>query len=381
MKKLAIIGASYLQLPLILRAKEMGLQTHVFAWKANDVGETEADFFYPISIVEKDQILEQCQKIGVDGIASIASDLAAVTVNYVAEKMGLTGNGIQSSFYASNKHAMRTRFAENGDPSPKSVEYKPDMNLSSFQLPLIVKPADRSGSRGITKIEDLKVIPEAVRYAKEESFTGEVLVEEFAEGEEFSVECISWEGKHTLLAITRKFTTGSPSFVETGHMEPAFSKDDPICEKIRNITYHALDSLQIRYGASHTEVKIDANGNIKIIEIGGRMGGDLIGSSLVRLSTGVDFVRAVIDVALGQEPKLQGGLCRASAIRYFFRNEDIELYNEIKAEHPEYIVEEYKVHLPEGHITDSSVREGYFVMCADSFDAIDTYMRRGATSE
>ncbi|MBP5492056.1 MAG: ATP-grasp domain-containing protein [Clostridiales bacterium] len=381
MKKLAIIGASYLQLPLILRAKEMGIETHVFAWKANDVGETEADYFYPISIVEKDQILDQCQKIGVDGITSIASDLAAVTVNYVAEKMDLTGNGIQSSFYASNKHAMRTRFAENGDPSPKSMEYDPKLDLSSFQLPLIVKPADRSGSRGITKIEDLKEIPQAVSYAKEESFTGEVLVEEFAEGEEFSVECISWEGKHTLLAITRKFTTGSPSFVEMGHMEPAFLKDDPICEKIRSITYHALDSLQIRYGASHTEVKIDEKGNIKIIEIGGRMGGDLIGSSLVRLSTGVDFVRAVIEVALGQEPQLEGGLSRASAIRYFFSKEDIELYNEIKSEHPEYIVEEYKVHLPEGHITDSSVREGYFVMCADSFDAIDTYMRRGAKSE
>ena len=381
MKKLAIIGASYLQLPLILRAKEMGLETHVFAWEANDVGETEADFFYPISIVEKDQILQQCRKIEVDGITSIASDLAAVTVNYVAEKMGLTGNGILSSFYASNKYAMRTRFAENGDPSPKSVEYDPQLDLSSFQLPLIVKPADRSGSRGITKIEDLKDIPEAVLYAKEESFTGEVLVEEFADGEEFSVECISWEGNHTLLAITRKFTTGSPSFIETGHMEPAFLKGDPICEKMRSITYHALDSLQIRYGASHTEVKIDVDGNIKIIEIGGRMGGDLIGSSLVRLSTGVDYVRAVIEVALGQEPKLEGGLGHASAIRYFFSSEDIKLYNEVKNEHPEYIVEEYKVHLPQGHITDSSVREGYFVMCADSFDAIDKYMRRGTASE
>ena len=381
MKKLAIIGASYLQLPLILRAKEMGLETHVFAWEANDVGETEADFFYPISIVEKDQILQQCRKIDVDGITSIASDLAAVTVNYVAEKMGLTGNGILSSFYASNKYAMRTRFAENGDPSPKSVEYDPQLDLSSFQLPLIEKPADRSGSRGITKIEDLKDIPEAVLYAKEESFTGEVLVEEFADGEEFSVECISWEGNHTLLAITRKFTTGSPSFIETGHMEPAFLKGDPICEKMRSITYHALDSLQIRYGASHTEVKIDVDGNIKIIEIGGRMGGDLIGSSLVRLSTGVDYVRAVIEVALGQEPKLEGGLGHASAIRYFFSSEDIKLYNEVKNEHPEYIVEEYKVHLPQGHITDSSVREGYFVMCADSFDAIDKYMRRGTASE
>ena len=79
MKKLAVIGASYLQLPLIRRAKQMGIETHVFAWECGDVGETEADYFYPISIIEKDEILETCIKIGVDGICSIASDLAVLT--------------------------------------------------------------------------------------------------------------------------------------------------------------------------------------------------------------------------------------------------------------------------------------------------------------
>ena len=74
MKKLAIIGASYLQNPLILKAKAMGLETHVFAWAAGDVGETTADHFYPISIVEKEQILEQCRRIGIDGVCTIASD-------------------------------------------------------------------------------------------------------------------------------------------------------------------------------------------------------------------------------------------------------------------------------------------------------------------
>ena len=89
MKKLAIIGASYLQNPLILKAKAMGLETHVFAWAAGDVGEATADHFYPISIVEKEQILEQCRRIGIDGVCTIASDLAAITVNYVANGLGL----------------------------------------------------------------------------------------------------------------------------------------------------------------------------------------------------------------------------------------------------------------------------------------------------
>ena len=91
-KKLAIIGAALFQEPAILKAKAMGLETHVFAWEAGDPGEKMADFFYPISIREKEEILEKCREIGIDGIISIASDLAMVTVNYVAENMGLTGN-------------------------------------------------------------------------------------------------------------------------------------------------------------------------------------------------------------------------------------------------------------------------------------------------
>ena len=84
---LAIIGASYLQLPLIEKAKSMGFTTHVFAWAANDVGEKAADHFYPISIVEKDQIAEKCREIGICGICSIATDLGNYTVNYVANKL------------------------------------------------------------------------------------------------------------------------------------------------------------------------------------------------------------------------------------------------------------------------------------------------------
>ena len=103
-KNLAIIGASYLQLPLIEKAKEMGYTTHVFAWKANDVGEEAADKFYPISIIEKEEILEVCKKIGICGICSIASDVAVITVNYVAEKLGLAGNKIETTGTVSYTH-------------------------------------------------------------------------------------------------------------------------------------------------------------------------------------------------------------------------------------------------------------------------------------
>lgn len=110
MKKLAIIGASYLQEPLIQKAKSMGIETHVFAWAANDVGEKSADYFYPISIIEKEQITQKCREIGIDGICTIASDLAVITVNYVANQLHLNANSMECTRLSTNKHLMREAF-------------------------------------------------------------------------------------------------------------------------------------------------------------------------------------------------------------------------------------------------------------------------------
>ena len=192
-KNLAIIGASYLQLPLIKKAKKMGYTTHVFAWAANDVGEKEADFFYPISIVDKDEILAKCQEVGICGICSIASDLAAITVNYVANKMGLNANSMHATSISTNKHLMREAFEQHGDPSPKSflVDLDTDFNSLDISFPAIVKPTDRSGSRGIYKINSRDEVKDAVESALKEGFEKKALVEEFAEGQEYSVEYIS----------------------------------------------------------------------------------------------------------------------------------------------------------------------------------------------
>lgn len=166
-QKLAIIGASYLQLPLIRCAKQRGIETHAFAWKCGDVGEKEADFFYPISIVEKEQILDQCRRIGVDGICSIASDLAMITVNYVAEQLGLIGNSMTCTEVSTNKHKMRKCFEAHGDPSPWSryVRSVKELDGASLTYPVIVKPVDRSGSRGITKLTDGKGLEKAISRA------------------------------------------------------------------------------------------------------------------------------------------------------------------------------------------------------------------------
>lgn len=376
MKKLAIIGASYLQEPLIQKAKNMGIETHVFAWAAGDVGEEIADYFYPVSIVEKEEILDKCKEIGIDGICSIASDLAAITVNYVAAGMGLTGNTLECTEVSTNKHAMRKCFEENGDPSPKSiyVESVDDLKDVELHYPIIVKPVDRSGSRGITKLMTPEGLAEAIENAKTQGFDKHALVEEFATGQEYSVEFISWQGEHHFLAMTKKYTTGAPHFIETAHLEPAPISNEKL-EEVKEVVRHALNSLQIQNGASHSELKISEDGHIAIIEIGGRMGGDCIGSNLVELSSGVDFVKAVIQVALGEAPDLTKKDAAAQvAVRFVFSQDDVDALNRIKSEHPECIVKEDIQEITEGEVTDSSTRFGYYLMRAEKIGILDPYL-------
>lgn len=379
MKRLAIIGASYLQAPLIQKAKDMGCETHVFAWAADDVGEKMADHFYPISIVEKDAILEKCREIGIDGICTIASDLAAITVNYVAEKLGLTGNTMRCCEKSTNKHKMREAFAAAGDPSPRSVLIAPGTDLSvleGMQYPLIVKPTDRSGSRGITEVNRPAGLQAALARAREQSFEKMALVEEFATGQEYSVECISWKGEHHLLQITLKFTTGAPMYIETGHMEPA-PLTDAMREKVRRTVFHALDTLEIQNGASHSELKIDAAGNIRLIEIGGRMGGDCIGSHLVPLSTGLDFVRMVVQIALGQAPDLTPGPHHgACGIQFVFGPRDLERREALRAVPGITLVEESPIDPMDHIVTDSSTRFGYYIFAAEDPARICTWMEK-----
>lgn len=376
MKKLAIIGASYLQEPLIEKAKELGYETHVFAWAANDVGEKSADYFYPISIIEKDQILDKCKEIGISGICTIASDLAAVTVNYVADMLKLPCNSPECSLLSSNKYHMRHAFFENNIPSPKSIRVFNATELSNIELtyPVIVKPLDRSGSRGITKLESPDGLEEAIEDAKNQGFEKYALVEEFATGIEYSIECISYQGEHHFLAMTRKYTTGAPHFIETGHIEPAnVSKE--VLAQVKKVVFSALDALKITDSASHTELKISETGEIKIIEIGGRMGGDFIGSDLVRMSTGVDFVRAVIQVAVGEKPELTP-VCEpmVAAVRFILSQKDIDVISQIEKEHPEYIVQKEINNGCFDSVTDSSTRLGFCLFKAESYDLLQKYL-------
>lgn len=301
MKKLAIIGAGYLQEPLVLKAKEMGLYTICFAWKEGAVCAEVVDKFYPISIIEKEEILAICISEKIDGICTIASDVAAPTVAYVANNMGIIGNNYDAAVRANNKALMREAFYKADVPCPwfQKITSYTDLKDKDLKFPLIVKPVDRSGSMGVSKVNNNAELRIAINQALSDSFLKQAMVEQFVDGREISVEFISYKGQHYPLAITDKVTTEAPHFVELEHHQPS-NLSDAIKAEINAITVIALNALEITNGASHTEYKITADGEIFIIELGARMGGDFIGSDLVKLSTGYDFLKGVIEVALNK---------------------------------------------------------------------------------
>jgi biotin carboxylase len=300
-KKIAILGASYLQKPLVLKAKEMGLETHVFAWRDGNVVEEICDFYYDISILDKEAILKECKIIGIDGITSIASDIAMPSVNYVAHKLGLVGNSLESTLISTDKFEMRKALTAAGVTCPKFAFFsEPNFtNDAEFTFPVIVKPTDRSGSRGVSKVYEPGKVNESIEKALANSINGRAIVEEFIVGREFSVEGISANGKHKVLTITDKVTTGEPYYVELEHHQPA-RIDKEQWKAIEQETLKVLYALKIENGASHTEVFLTEHGAVRVVESAGRMGGEWIGSHMVEASTGFDFLKATLKVALGQ---------------------------------------------------------------------------------
>ena len=388
MKKIVIIGANDFQRPLIQKAKEMGYETHVFAWREGATGAADADKFYEISITEKEKILSICKEIQPQGVATIGSDLANITVQYLAQRLNLPGNSEGCIKKTTNKYLMRKALKEAGIPvpffqkvgekkkaSPDGMERSGEITVPSY--PVVVKPTDRSGSRAITRVEGEEELWPAIERAVSQSFEKKAIVEGCLFGAEYSVETVSFKGKHTCLAITKKFTTGEPHYIEVGHLEPA-PLSPKMEEKIKETVFKALDALEVEYGASHSELRIDEEEHIHIIEIGSRMGGDCIGSDLVPLSTGWDYVKMVIDIACGKEPEIPEKRTHTAAIRFLMCEEDLYRLEELKQSHPECLKKTVAPQkFPDREILESGDRPGFYILQTDTLEEMNALLHRG----
>ena len=367
-KNLVIIGANEFQKPLVEKAAEMDFTTHVFAWDEGAVCKEHADYFYSVSITELDTILDQVNTIKPQGVISIGSDLAIKTVNYIANQLGLIANSIDSTEISTDKYKMRKVLHACGLPCPKFIlaEEEFQTTVANMLYPLIVKPVDRSGSRGVSLVHEPVLLNTAIERAKAQSFNEQAIIEEFISGQEYSMEMITFKGKHHFLAITEKFTTGAPNFIEKMHLQPGRIDEKRLHEAIR-IMKKALDALGVEYGATHSEFKVDENGVVNIIEIGARMGGDYIGSQMVPLSTGYDYLRMVIDIAVGNEPQLEPKAHAKNAVlvRFIFSRDDLKLFDSIQRSSPAEIYSYGEMRDIIGTITQSSERFGYFILWCD----------------
>lgn len=323
MKKLMILGASILQLPAIEKAKKMGLEVIAVDMNPEAVGFTvEGVKKEVISTIDTESVLVAAREHKIDGIMTLASDMPMRTVAAVAKELELVGVTEETALAATDKGIMRQRLQEFGVPVP--AFYKVNTRDEYYQainklgVKCIVKPADNSGSRGVdllSNLEDSQEIEKAYHYSKSFSRNGTIVVEEYMEGPEVSVETLSLAGKCHVIQITDKLTTGAPYFVEMGHNQPSLLPKN-IQQQIEKVAKMAVKALGIQNGPSHTEIKVTSEGP-KIVEIGARLGGDNITTHLVPLSTGVDMVEACIRIALGEIPDLESKFAKASAVRYF----------------------------------------------------------------
>lgn len=325
MKKLMVLAAGLLQIPVIKKAKEKGYYVIAVDDDPDAPGMALADkAIVPGGLINEEKLLAIAKEEKVDGVIHPCSEVAMNVMGRINDELGLCGVSKEAAIRATNKHLMREAFEAHGAPSPKSkcfkdVEYAWGTFCTDFHGDAILKPSRNSGSRGIAKIsssikgEDFARLFER---AKEESRDKSVMLEQFVEGPEFSVEIIVWNKEVHVLQVTDKKTTEAPYFVELGHSQPS-RFPEPIVEAVKRAAMMGVRSLEVNNCACHAEIKVQ-DGQAYIMEIGARLGGDFISTELTHLSTGIDMVAAAINVALGNEPQLEPTAePQGVAIRYF----------------------------------------------------------------
>lgn len=323
-KRLLVLAAGILQVPVIKKAKEIGYYVIAADGDSNAVGLQLADKAICANITDEEVMLKIAREQHVDGVIHPCSEVSMNVMGRINDELGLAGITKEQAIRATNKHLMRNAFEKGNAPSPMSILTKSVEDAwihlqNDLSTNGILKPSRNSGSRGIAKVSrnmDKEDFVKAYNIALNESRDKSVLIEQFIDGPEFSIEIIVWNSEVNVLTVTDKKTTGAPHFVELGHNQPScYSKED--VETLKTAAVAGVKALGVNNCACHAEAKL-MDGKAYLMEIGARLGGDFISTELTHLSTGIDMVAAAIDVALGMEPDLSikeepKGAC----IRYF----------------------------------------------------------------
>ena len=375
-KSILIFGEGELQRSIIRRAKLKGLFTIGIDPCADAVCKDEVNAFEVVGGQDFEGTCAVVEKYGVDAIVTTATDKPLVMMARVAEKYGFPFYSVETAQWSTDKYQMKQRFLEGGVPCARGRLIAKVEEADDLCYPLIVKPRDNSGSRGVKLCRNKEELQEAMQEALQYSHLDTVLVEEYIEGQEYSIEGLHYNGKSEVIQFTEKTTTEFPYNVELAHKQPAnltVNQKNDIRQQVSKIA----QCMHFENCPSHTELKINERG-IFIIETSPRLGGDYITSTLVPLSTGINMEDQLLNIALGKKVDTQTGRVeKASGVCFFCLPEGVvkRIDPKIKEVATWSRVYDFELELKEGdevhQITSSLNRYGEFIIEAKNSEELN----------
>ena len=309
MKKLMLLGGMRYLIPVIEAAHKLGVYVITCDYLPNNIAHKYSDEYCNVSILEKDKVLEKAKELKIDGILSFACDPGVVTAAYVAEKMGLPSSGpYESVEILQNKGKFRKFLTENNFNVPVAKQYtdiETALNdIEMFNWPVIVKPTDSAGSKGVTKVEEKEKLKDAIKYALKFSHSNEFIIEDFLEkvGDSSDCDSFSIDGKLNFVSFSaQKFDENC----ENPYTPAAYTWPTSISkihqEELTNEIQRLLRLLNMKNSIYNIETRECTNGKAYIMECSPRGGGNRL-AEMVRYMTGVDMITNIVKVALGMEP-------------------------------------------------------------------------------
>lgn len=352
MKKVLIIGAGFLQDFVIVKAKQMGYEVHTVDADPNAVGFQHADHYGVVNIVDEKACLEYARENKIDGVLTAATDYGVLTASYIAREMGLPGLKYEVAQVIKNKYQVRKCLFENHvDDTEQAYEVHRNTNIKELAnkivYPVMVKPCDGSGSRGASRVDKAEYLQEACKYAMDGSITDRAEIETFIIGKEYGAETLVANGEINVLGIMQKWMTNPPYYAELGHSIPTDLKKE-VEDKAIKCVKNAIKALGVNFGSVNMDMLITEDGKVYIIDIGARMGGNMIGPCIIPYGKGIDYMAAMIQNAVGDPVDLSvKDHCAVATKLLAFKDGIVTKLPDMKEVEEKFDVEIYH-HLEEG---------------------------------
>ena len=310
-KKILLLGGSAQQVIAIKTAKELGYYTVLCDYLSDNPGQYVADKYYNASTTDVEAVYQIAKDEQVDGILAYASDPAALPAAIVAERLGLPTNPAKSVEVLGLKYPWRQFLQSHGFACPKVYSFHPETSLDeikenakNFTFPVVVKPTDSSGSKGVTMLENWDDLEKAIAWADSYSRNKVLLVEEYIQRGFPSVvggDIFVWDGKVVLYGEMEclRDTQRSP-LIPIGEKKP-LQVSQLQKERIHSELQRIITSLDIRFGELNIEILLDKDDNVHFLELGPRAGGNMIPIQLSD-AFGIDLVKANVQAAMGEKP-------------------------------------------------------------------------------